>query len=152
MNYGKDEPRSAANKPPSRPYTETSKGRTRQDDLKAVDINNIMKRYVKTGELPVRGRGAFFADVSAMGTFREAIHSVHAAEDAFMQLPPDVRARFNNEPADFLDFTSNPANRPELVTMGLLDAPDETTQAAAEAGDKAREQAAAAATDPAPVS
>lgn len=144
MNYGPGEPHSAASKPPSNPYKETSKGRTRQSDLQMSDINTIMAKYQKTGELPTKGREAFFANVSEMPDFRTALDMVHAAEDAFMSLPASMRARFENDPAKFLDFTTNPANRDELVSMGLLDAPDEITEQAAEAGDAARDAAIAA--------
>ena len=150
MNYGPGEPYGAANKPPSTPYEEKSKGRTRQDDMASTDINRIMAKFVKTGELPVKNREFFFADVSGMPDFRTAMDMVHNAEEAFMELPPEVRYRFENDPAKFLDFTTDPANREELVTMGLLDAPDEVTAAAAVAGDIARGERVEPVAEPAP--
>lgn len=129
-----NEPRSAGNLPPSTPYEEHSPGRTRQEDKAAADINHIMAKYERTGLLPVTNREAFFADVSNAPDYRTAIERVHAVEDAFMQLPAKVRARFNNDPSSFLDFTADPANRDEMVKMGLIEGPDiDTEQEAADA-------------------
>ena len=100
------------------------KSRTRQADAAGVDINAIMKKYEKTGVLPVQGREAFYADVSQMGDYRTALEQVRMANDAFMQLPAAVRSKFDNEPALFLDFCSDDSNRAEMVEMGLIE--DET--------------------------
>lgn len=136
--YADGEPYGGGNLPPSTPYVEKSPGRTRQDDLAASEINNIVKRYNRTRELPVVGREAFFADVSEMPDFATAFETIHKGEKAFMQLPAEIKSRFGNNPAAFLDFTNDPSNRDEMVEMGLLDAPGEVTQEAAEQGDAAR--------------
>lgn len=141
-------PYGGRNKPPNTPYVEDCKGRTRQDDLKFSNINNIVSRYKKTGELPVKNREAFFADVSAVPDFQTAMNLVDAAREGFMSLPAELRAKHDNNPAKFIDWTSNPANRDEMVKMGLLDAPDETTEAAAIAGDAARTASAPEPTPP----
>lgn len=36
-----------------------------------------------------------------------------------MALPAQVRAKFSNDAAEFLDFVQNPKNADELVAMGL---------------------------------
>ena len=138
-NYSEGEPRSARNLPPTTPYIEKSEGRTRQDDLQKSNINNIVGRYMKTGELPITNREAFFADVSALPDFQSAIEMVDKARAGFMELPAEVRSMHDNDPAKFIDWTSDIANRDEMVKMGLLDAPNEVTEAAAKAGDAARE-------------
>jgi hypothetical protein len=38
-----------------------------------------------------------------------------------MALPADVRARFENDPANLLDFMVNPANNAECIKLGLID-------------------------------
>jgi phage internal scaffolding protein len=43
-----------------------------------------------------------------------------AAQDSFLALPAKVRARFDNDPALFVDFASDEANRDELKALGLL--------------------------------
>lgn len=119
-HYGENEPRSAANLPPSNPITDYGPSRTRQSDAYAADINNIMARYEETGVLPTVNRGLFFADVSDVGGFDNAITLVHGIERAFLEYPPDLRKRFDNDPAKFVDFTQDPNNHEEMVEMGLL--------------------------------
>jgi len=150
--YAEGEPYGGGNLPPSTPYVEKSPGRTRQDDLESSKIGNIVKRYLKTRELPVTGREAFFADVSSMPDYQTAFGILEAGANAFKQLPAEVKTRFDNDPAKFLDFTNDAGNRDEMVTMGLLDAPDEVTAAAAIAGDAARTAASDPAPEPAPPS
>ncbi len=108
--------------PPKVRISKWGKSRTRQSEAAALDINNIMRKYEKTGILPVEGREAFYADVSTMPDYRSALAAVESADDAFMALPAAVRSRFDNEAALFLDFCSDPDNRDEMVTMGLLEA------------------------------
>lgn len=147
MYYQEGEPYGGRNVPPSTPYVEKSPGRTRQDDLKASNINNIVKRYQRTGELPVKNREAFFADVSAVPDFQTAMNIVDQAREGFMSLPAEVRAKHDNDPAKFVDWTADPANRDEMVKMGLLDAPNEITADAAIAGDLARKAAESSAVE-----
>lgn len=97
------------------------KSRTRQSEAAACDINNIMRRYEQTGVLPVDGREAFYADVSQMGDYRTALEQVRLANEAFLELPAGLRRRFDNDPAAFLDFTSDPANRKEMQELGLIE-------------------------------
>lgn len=103
------------------PIKNWGKSLTRQSELKSADINVIMAKYVKTGVLPVATREGFFADVSTVGDYREALHRVMQAEDYFYKVPPQIRKRFENDPAKFLDFISDPKNLPEIEEMGLIE-------------------------------
>lgn len=105
---------------PVKVYFSHDPGRTRQSEKAACDINRIMKRYEKTGVVPQNVRPLLYLDVSQMGDYRSALHNVELVEEVFMQQPPDLRSRFDNDPAAFLDWTSDPANRDELVELGLL--------------------------------
>jgi len=93
---------------------------TRQSDLDASDINVMMKRYEKTGVLPVGSLDAVFADVSTIGCYQEALERIRVAEGAFLELSPGIRERFANDPVLFLDFASRPENRAELGSLGVL--------------------------------
>ncbi len=99
------------------------KSLTRQSEANACNINTIMAKYDKTGLLPVHNRESFYADVSQMGDYQSALENVRMADDAFMELPAKVRAKFDNEVGLFLDFCSDPGNRDEMVEMGLVEAP-----------------------------
>lgn len=89
----------------------------RQADAASCDINNIVKQFDKTGTLPMVDVNALYADVSTIGDYRSALEQVALADEYFMALPPKVRERFGNDPAEFLDFTSKPENRKELLEM-----------------------------------
>ncbi len=111
----------AYNTPPKVLLKCNDKSRTRQSEAAACDVNNIVKRFDKTGILPTDNRDLFFADVSQMGDYQAALHQVQHATHTFMQLPAAVRMKFDNDPASFLDFCSNPDNQDEMREMGLLE-------------------------------
>ncbi len=115
--------------PPGQVLICPEESRTRQSEAAACNINNIMARYEKTGVLPLQGREGFFADVSEMGDYRQAMDQVERGQQAFMLLPAGVRARFANDAAQFLDFVSDPANRDEMREMGLLEPLEEPVEA-----------------------
>lgn len=107
-----------------RPTVCKEKTLTRQSEADACDINFIMKRYEKTGILPVSAKEAAFTDVSEVGSFREALDVIQRAEEGFMQLPAKVRERFGNDAVAFVDFCSDPANLAELQDLGVVEAPE----------------------------
>jgi phage internal scaffolding protein len=94
---------------------------TRQEFKDECDINHIMARYQSTGELPRLNQGtAQFLDVSASLQFQDSMNFIAEAQSMFNELPSRIRDRFYNDPAQFLDFCSNPKNTVELASMGLL--------------------------------
>lgn len=93
---------------------------TVQSDAKDADINTIMARYQKTGQLPALGRLPSYGDFDVVNDFRSALELVRQGEAEFMRLPAAVRADFGNDPAAFSEFASNPANHEELLDMGIL--------------------------------
>jgi len=95
---------------------------TKQEFLKESDINNILKQYSVSGMLThVSAKAAMgaYQDLPDAIDFQESLHQVEAARAAFMTLPAKLRARFDNEPAEFLAFASDPANLEEMRTLGL---------------------------------
>lgn len=91
------------------------------------DVNHIMRRFEKTGQLPVINRGTpLYGDYSEVPTYQDALNIVERAEQQFAGLPSVVRARFANDPAQFLNFANDPTNAEEMVKMGLATA--RTTQ------------------------
>jgi len=123
MDNVKYVPYSSVNPPKSNPLKCKGPSRTRQDDLESSNINNIMNRYKQSGILPAANPSAFYADVTEVGTYREAVDLVHGAEKEFMKLNPDIRAKFENNPANFVDFVNEPENKDELKEMGILKDP-----------------------------
>lgn len=96
---------------------------TKQADLAASDINNILANYQRTGLLPELIKAdPQYGDFSDVASFQEAFEIVAHAETQFAALDAHVRQRFDNDPAKFLAFAEEPKNRSELVKMGLASA------------------------------
>ena len=110
---------SAANLGPRVQVHFEGKGRTKQAPLRETDINWIMKKYVKTGLIDHLSRhGAEYGFASSV-TFHEAMNVVTKAEQMFLDLPAEVRVRFEGKPGAFLDFVQNPENQEEMIELGL---------------------------------
>lgn len=110
-----------------------------QDQKDEVDINTIVKRFGLTGKLPDDVRAPTYGDFTDVVDYQSALNAVIAADQAFMEMPAEVRARFNNDPARFVDFCSDAANADEMAKLGLL------SPEAVLAREKAAREAAAAA-------
>lgn len=93
---------------------------TRQSDLAASDINNIVKRYMREGVLPYSPRQGGYLDVSEVGDYRSAVEQVRAVEKFFGNLPAELRAKFKNDPAEFLDAVNDPDQLELLMAEGVL--------------------------------
>jgi len=95
-------------------------GRTKQSFKDECDINRIMARYQATGQLPnVNEIPQQYLDCTAYD-FQEHQNFIAGAFSTFHEMPSAIRARFNNNPAEFFDFCSHEKNRPELAELGLL--------------------------------
>lgn len=101
--------------------TFTEPSMTKQAPANEVDINQIMDRYLKTGELP-SPRPAQYGDATEIPDFETAMQIVIAGQNAFEALPAKLRERFGNDPAQFLAFIDDPANYDEAVKLGLVQA------------------------------
>lgn len=96
--------------------------RTKQSFLEQCDINTILKQYQRTGMLNhvnARASEGAYTDLPDEVDFQEALHTVQRAEDSFATLPSKLRARFNNDPGEFMAFMSDPQNAAEAVELGL---------------------------------
>lgn len=93
---------------------------TRQSEKDNCDINLIVKRYAETGIMPSNLTPGMYADVSQIGDYRTALHTVMEADRMFQQLPAHIRAAFDNDAATFLDAFNDETNRPRLEELGLL--------------------------------
>jgi len=95
---------------------------TKQSFKDECDINTIMGRYMRTGEMPmINVSYPQYLDCTGID-FENHMQFIAGAQSMFNELPSDVRNRFKNDPAAFLDFCSDEKNRPELAQMGLLSA------------------------------
>jgi phage internal scaffolding protein len=91
------------------------------------DINNILRKFNVSGELPAGSVQPQYGDFSGITDYQSALNAVMEAQDSFLALPAKVRARFQNDAALFVDFASDEANKDEMKALGLLR--QETAQA-----------------------
>lgn len=97
-----------------------AQGRTKQSFKDECDINNIMKKFQRTGQLPdMIRKEPRYGDFADPVDFQDSMNLVIFAQEQFDALPAHVRERFANQPVRFLEFATNPANAEELVKMGL---------------------------------
>lgn len=108
--------------------------RTKESYAKDADINNIVARFLKTGELPenIRSGGWTSQDFTkAPETFQQAMHIVHAAREQFMSLPAKLRDKFKNDPGQLESWLADPDNLEDSYKYGLRNRPippNETAQ------------------------
>lgn len=114
---------------------------TKQSFRDEVDINEIVRRFGLTGQLPgADNRVPEYGDFVDIPDYQTALNAVIEAESAFMALPALVRKRFANSPQALLDFVADPGNYDEALRLGLAVkrpepvAPTPTAPAAASAG------------------
>lgn len=113
---------SLANKSGNRnPVIKCGPGVTKQSMEAECNINNIMARYEKTGELThVREKLGEFRDVSAIPDLHSCMNIVADARSAFMELPVEIRAACRHDVGNFLPWLDDPENRDMADEYGLF--------------------------------
>lgn len=94
---------------------------TQQHQKDQSDINYIIDQFNVTGILPVSPVTSQYGDFTGVKDYQSALNAVMAMEDEFLSLPANLRARFENDPENLMNFLSNTENREEAVKLGLID-------------------------------
>ena len=94
-----------------------------QSQLEDSDINVLVRRFGVTGQMPVIERLPMQSDFVRPMDYHTALNAIIAADDAFMELPADLRSRFDHDAGKFVAFCSDEANRDELIKLGLVPKP-----------------------------
>lgn len=95
-------------------------GMTQQNHRDEADINTIVRRFGLTGELPMPRDTAEWGDFTHATDYHTAMNAVKAAEQRFMELPADLRAKFDHNAGKLLDFLNDDTNRAAAEEMGLV--------------------------------
>lgn len=96
------------------------KSLTVQSQRDSADINKMMERFQRTGMMPQAVRLPTYGDFGdEVFDYMTARNAIRKADEAFMELPPKVRAKFKNDPQAFMEFCAEKKNLPELREMGL---------------------------------
>lgn len=91
-----------------------------QSEKADADINEIVRRFGITGQLPDNFNPPQYGDFTEISDYRSALQAVRDAAESFMEMPAELRARFQNDPGHLIDFLADQANRSEAVSLGLL--------------------------------
>jgi len=106
--------------------------RTQQQFADDVNINKIMAKYKKTKMIThLNNTTGVYADMTNIGSYEEAIQTVINANNAFTDLPSNLRAKFSNNPQELINFLSDSSNDAEAIKLGLKipkEQPQETTK------------------------
>lgn len=100
--------------------TFVGEGRTKQSFKNECDINQILARFKRTGVLDFQQKmQPQYGDCTGI-EFQEAQFIIAKANGMFAALPAHLRARFDNDPAKFLNFVNDKRNKNEAEDLGLL--------------------------------
>ena len=97
------------------------KSLTKQSMSAECDINNIMKKYQKTGAISHTARHGGDYGFASSDSFHESMLIVVKAQEMFEDLPSSLRSRFGNDPGNLLDFVQDDDNLEEMVKLGLVE-------------------------------
>lgn len=93
---------------------------TEQSHKREADVNEIIKKYDKTGLISNVSRfEAKFGDLTG-DDFKTMQDKITGAINQFNSLPSEIRNRFNNNPGELLRFMENENNRDEAIELGLI--------------------------------
>lgn len=92
---------------------------TVQSDKDQCDINILVKQFGLTGTMPMLERLPITQDFVSNLDYKDALNALRDADAAFMELPADLRKRFEHDPGQFVQFCSDPANMDEIIKLGL---------------------------------
>lgn len=121
---------------------------TKQSEADACDINKIMARYVNTGVIEhIKENAAQYLDLPHQLEYQDAVNLVLSSQSAFAAMPAEIRARFANSPAMFLQFVD--ANPDYLEKLGIGSKAELVASVAAPAPGPAAAPAAAEGAAPA---
>jgi len=84
-----------------------------------TEINNVMARYARTGQIPLRDVAGVYADLSVDFDFAAAQDVILEANRRFLTLPFEVRDEFRT-PQGFLEAFNSKSGLARLEAVGVL--------------------------------
>lgn len=95
-------------------------GRTKQSFSEESNINIIMARYERDEiATHLNQFNGSYGNFIGAPDYHTAMNQIRAAGEMFQDIPAGVRAKFNNDPAQFLEFVQDPENIEAMIEMGL---------------------------------
>jgi len=98
--------------------------RTQQQFKDQTNVNNIMKKYLKTGTIThLNTSSGQYGDFSTLTDYQKSLQTVIDANNSFNQLSSEIRKKFGNNPQLLINFLADPKNREEAIDLGLITKP-----------------------------
>lgn len=94
--------------------------RTKQEFAEDADINVIVRRFGLTGQLPENVRVPQSMDFEEVFDFQSAMNVIRESQETFMEMPADIRERFDNDAGKFLAFVNNEDNYEVAKKWGIV--------------------------------
>lgn len=89
-----------------------------QSHKESTDIRVILARFTAGDTAALAKRQMFYADLTEFPTtYADVVNTMHGAEDYFIHLPVEVRAKFGHDFNKFLASLDNPQT---LVDLGIV--------------------------------
>lgn len=102
--------------------------KTQQQYAEGTKIKNLFKKYGLSGLISQNIGEPMFDDFTEIPSYMEAQHRIAKANSQFEMLPAKVRAEFNNDPAQMLDFLQKSENKEKAIELGLIQKPQEIVE------------------------
>lgn len=102
-------------------YNDDSISMTDQSIAPETDVNYIVNKFMKTGTVThLSNRQGQYLDATTFPKdLGEALNAITRANQAFMELPAQIREKFGNSPEMYISFLQDPKNDQEAVKLGL---------------------------------
>lgn len=117
-------------------------GLTKQCFKDECDVLNIIAKHDRTGLIEhINTAVAQYGDYSEINEYRESLDIVMRANEAFSEIPSHIRQMFGNDPGEFFEFATNPANAEKMVELGLAEARPDVSKPSKASSKRSGEQA-----------
>jgi len=80
---------------------------TQQQFAEDADINTIVRRFGLTHSLPSAVASGVYGDFTGISDFDSAVKMIEKARSSFLQLPPEVRDKFENNPGRLVEYVES---------------------------------------------
>lgn len=106
--------------PPAVTITCEDESRTKQSFADDSDVNNIMRKYMATGQVSHLNNSEPNYGFAPSIDFKEAMDTVKTAQEGFYNLPAEIREKFGSDPVRFLEALESPDSDDLLRSLDLL--------------------------------
>jgi len=121
--------RNRFNRQSPKPCDTGSESKVQQQFQDSQDINQVVKRFKKTGALATTHTNARVQSTGSFGAYNhmdfcEMYEHIQRVREDFQRLPARLRARFDNNPSNLVRFVGDERNLKECVKLGLITLPE----------------------------